>query len=156
MVLNFFFHHVGAMAWCGWPSMFLDSVKNMAPRWRMISPNGVLLHFVTDIIFCDRHNDFSVVPFFGSRSAHLAAPSDHHYEHTHTNTHTLLFCEIHPPFSCPDCINISQGASWSEDPPSAMLTQAFATVCLSNRPPRTRAGCISVQGRPASSTRCRQ
>ena len=46
-----------------------DSIKNMAPRWRMISPNGVLLDF-----FCR--------PFFGSRSAHLTAPYDHHYKHT--------------------------------------------------------------------------
>ena len=50
--------------------------------------------------------------------------------------YTLPFCEIRPPFSFPDCINISQ-ASWSEDQPSATLTQAFAVVCLSNRPPRT-------------------
>jgi hypothetical protein len=28
----FFFHHGGAMAWRGWPSVFQDSVKNMAPR----------------------------------------------------------------------------------------------------------------------------
>jgi hypothetical protein len=47
---------------------------------------------------------------------------------THTQTHTLFrFCEIHPPFSSPDCINISQ-ASWSEDPSSATLTQAFSAV----------------------------
>ena len=69
---------------------------------------------------------------------------------THTQTHTLFhFCEIHPPFSSPDCINISQ-ASWSEDPSSTTLTQAFSAVCLSDRPPRMRAGCILVQGRPAS------
>jgi hypothetical protein len=39
----FFFHHGGAMAWRGWPSVFQDSVKNMAPCWRMKSPN----------VFCD-------------------------------------------------------------------------------------------------------
>ena len=27
------------MAWRGWPSVFQDSVKNVAPRWRMKSPN---------------------------------------------------------------------------------------------------------------------
>ena len=33
--------------------------------------------------------------FFGSRSAHLAAPSDHHYEHTlcgHIQGHVLYLC----------------------------------------------------------------
>jgi hypothetical protein len=36
----FFFRHGGAMAWRGWPSVFQDIVKNMAPRWRMKSPSG--------------------------------------------------------------------------------------------------------------------
>ena len=43
MVLIIFFPPWGAIiAWRGrgWPSVFQDSVKNMAPRWRMKSPNG--------------------------------------------------------------------------------------------------------------------
>ena len=32
--------HVGAMAWRRWPSVFQDSIKNRAPRWRMKSPIG--------------------------------------------------------------------------------------------------------------------
>ena len=39
MVLNFS-RHVGTMAWRRWPSVFQDSVKNTAPRWRMKLPNG--------------------------------------------------------------------------------------------------------------------
>jgi hypothetical protein len=34
----------------------------------------------------------------------------HHLAAT-PSPYSLLFCEIHPPFSCPNCINISQ-ASW--------------------------------------------
>jgi hypothetical protein len=35
------------MAWHGWPSVFQDSVKNKAPRWRMKSPNGFCDFLVT-------------------------------------------------------------------------------------------------------------
>ncbi len=114
--------HGGIMAWRGWPSVFQDSLKNMAPCWRMKLPNG----------FCNflaRPSDTRLVP------VHLAAT---------------------PSVQSVKSILCFSAASWSEDPPSATLTQAFPTVCLSNSPPRTRAGCISVQGRPASSTRCRQ
>jgi len=36
----FFFRHGGAMTWHGWSSVFQDSVKNMAPRSWVKSPNG--------------------------------------------------------------------------------------------------------------------
>ena len=38
--VNFFVRHVGAMAWRRWSSVFQDSVKDMAPCWRMKLPNG--------------------------------------------------------------------------------------------------------------------
>ena len=41
--------HVGAMAWCRWPSVFQDSVKNMAPRCWVKSPNGFCDFLVTTI-----------------------------------------------------------------------------------------------------------
>jgi hypothetical protein len=36
----FFFRHVGDMAWRGWSSVFQASVKNMAPRSWVKSPNS--------------------------------------------------------------------------------------------------------------------
>jgi len=37
-VVLIFFCHVGTMAWCRWPSVFQDSVKNTVPHWRMKLP----------------------------------------------------------------------------------------------------------------------
>jgi hypothetical protein len=45
----FFFRHGGAMAWRGWASVFQDSVKNMAPRCWVKSPNGFCDFLATTI-----------------------------------------------------------------------------------------------------------
>jgi hypothetical protein len=45
----FFFRHGGAMAWRGWTSVFQDSVKNMAPRCWVKSPNGFCDFLATTI-----------------------------------------------------------------------------------------------------------
>jgi hypothetical protein len=50
VVLNYiFFRHGGAMAWRGWASVFQDSVKNMAPRCWVKSPNGFCDFLATTI-----------------------------------------------------------------------------------------------------------
>ena len=47
----FFFRHVGDRQWRGWSSVFQDSVKNMAPRSWMKSPNSFCDFLATTIFF---------------------------------------------------------------------------------------------------------
>ncbi len=47
------------MAWRGWPSVFQDSVKNMAPHWRMKLTNGFCDFLAT---LCHRPPTYSRTP----------------------------------------------------------------------------------------------